>query len=103
MKQLLALTFFLSLLSCEHKTLSSSKKSLKKKFCTTDSDCTLVTKDCCDCSHGGERISQLKHAKISKKNCSHVMCMAVISSHLSCQKKAQASCKAGECQIKVKD
>ena len=102
MKRLLALAFFLSLFSCEHKTLNSSKKSLKKNICKSDSDCTLITKGCCDCSHGGERISQLKRAKKSKKNCSQVMCMAVISSHLSCQEKAQAVCKAGECQIKVK-
>ena len=102
MKKLFFLSFFcISTFSCEHTILDSSKKIPKESLCKTDSDCKLATKDCCDCNHGGERISLLKTNKQTNKDCNQTICASFISNHPSCQNTARAYCKEGTCQIRL--
>lgn len=70
--------------------------------CTSDSDCTDVKEDCCDCRQGGKKRAIAKQARKAVEaeldiKCADIMCAQVISKDKSCQKKSK--CISGQCQL----
>jgi hypothetical protein len=92
------------MVSCFTKNKDSSLEVSKKEHlykCKKDSDCLLLDQGCCNCNHGGQRISMhyLEVAEQKPKNCALTMCAAMISNHASCRKQAKSVCSEGVCAI----
>ena len=74
MKALLLLTlcfiFFISCTSEKPNTIvdHQNKDNNTKISCTQDTDCVLVSKDCCPCSSGGSYLAIHKSEKVDYEN-----------------------------------
>jgi hypothetical protein len=70
--------------------------------CKTDSDCVLVSDDCCSCSQGGKQHAIPKKEKAAyekdlKKRCSETACTEAMSDDPTCSQKP--ICAAGICEL----
>lgn len=104
---LLSASLLLNVISCQHgqsaPTISvASPKwiTVDDQTCSTDTDCVLVSADCCGCTQGGKQTavnlsSSKKVAAERAVYCSDTFCVQVISKHPSCQ--AEAKCQNGLC------
>jgi hypothetical protein len=70
--------------------------------CKVDSDCVLVSEDCCSCSQGGKQRAIPKKQKSAyekdlKKRCADTACTEAVSTDPSCSQ--QPICGAGICEL----
>jgi len=78
--------------------------------CKSDGDCALIQAGCCDCNHGGSKISvgkagaakreALELVKCGGKQNGGIFCAEVVTNDASCS--AEAACVDGRCGMRAK-
>jgi hypothetical protein len=81
-------------------TKSAKPNSL---LCKTNSDCTEIKVDCCDCNSGGKKRAINKHMLQEELDrllvqCEEILCIQALSTDESCTQKS--ACQKGICVLK---
>ncbi len=77
----------------------------KNRGCQIDSDCTVVSEQCCDCAHGGRKAAVNREGfqeliRIRTFVCKEVNCRQQVSDDETCA-ATRAQCVQGKCELKA--